>query len=137
MEPSMSKLSRAEQRFEEERDRRYSEVAEARAEALKIKEGADEQALQLARTAQEYRDQQHNGLLDQLTRERGEYVSVELYNQRHASIEAEIRLLSERVTTFIASSLGRSAGTLSTREVLFSVLGVLLIAGTIISPHIH
>jgi len=134
---AMSKLSRAEQRFEEERDRRYAEVAEARAEALKIKERADEKALDLSAEVQRYKDAKANELREQINEERGEYVTAQVYDQRHEALEAEIKLLSERVTTFIASSLGHSAGTLSVREIVFSALGALLIIGTIISPHIH
>lgn len=53
-------------RFEAERDRRYTEVANERAEALKV-----------ALTAQAEKDLAHNGILDQLKEERAKSVTYQ------------------------------------------------------------
>lgn len=63
------------ERFYDERDRRYSEVSEARAEALKIKEAGDAKALELAREIQDYKDEKANELREQISSERGIYAT--------------------------------------------------------------
>ena len=68
-------LRKADHRFDRERDRRYTEVGLARAEALKIKEAGDAKALDLAREIQAYKDERDNRLREQINQERGLYVS--------------------------------------------------------------
>jgi hypothetical protein len=65
----------ADRRFEDERDRRYSEVNIEREKALKIKETADLAALQLAREIQTYKDEKANELREQISSERGLYAT--------------------------------------------------------------
>ena len=96
-----------------ERDRRYAEVAAARAEALKIKEEADKVALELARQIQTYKDQQHNGVLETLKERDATYatkVDVESLNERR---ETAVKALSDRfdiahqpVVEFMAAQRG-------------------------------
>ena len=62
-------------RFQEERDRRYTEVNIEREKALKIKETADLAALSLAREIQDYKDEKANNLRDQIGAERGTYAT--------------------------------------------------------------
>jgi len=47
--------------------------------ALAVKQEADEKALDLARDIQTYKDETHNGLIKQLSDERGHFVSQEQY----------------------------------------------------------
>jgi vacuolar-type H+-ATPase subunit H len=68
-------LRRADHRFDRERDRRYTEVGLARAEALKIKEAGDAKALELAREIQTYKDEKANELREQINQERGLYAT--------------------------------------------------------------
>ncbi len=68
-------LRLAEERFQAERDRRYSEVKSAEAMALRIKEEADKTALGLQRDNQQYRDEKGNELRAQIERERGTYIT--------------------------------------------------------------
>jgi hypothetical protein len=56
-------------------DRRYQEVNDERAKALKIKETADEVALGLARDIQKYKDEKANELRAQIESERGTYAT--------------------------------------------------------------
>lgn len=58
-----------------ERDRRYTEVAVERAKALRIKEEADNVALELARSIQTYKDEKANELRSQIESERGGYAT--------------------------------------------------------------
>jgi preprotein translocase subunit SecF len=104
--------------------------------ALGIKDEADQRALALAIEAQRYRDEQHNKLREQIAEERGEYVSLGLYNQRHEALEHELKGLSERLTEFISAQTGRSLGTVDARAILFTLAGLLVGVGAILSPHL-
>lgn len=68
-------IRKADQKFYEERDRRYAEVNIEREKALKIKETADLAALQLAREIQTYKDEKANELREQINSERGLYTT--------------------------------------------------------------
>lgn len=68
-------LRKAEQRFEDERDRRYTEVNIEKEKALKIKETADLAALSLARESQTYKEQQNDALRDKNLSESGVYAT--------------------------------------------------------------
>ncbi len=69
IEPRLSRL----EALVDERDRRYTDVLDARAEALRISQEAGAEALRLAKAAQDYRDERDNRLREQIERERGEY----------------------------------------------------------------
>ena len=116
----MSRLSRAQERLEEERDRRYAEVAEARAEALKIKEQADEKALDLARTIQQYKDEKANQLREQIGEERSEMATK-------SELTAAIERFNEQ----------GSDRRLNAREIVIGALLVFAGLAAAISPHIH
>jgi hypothetical protein len=60
-------LEAAERRFQDERDRRYSEVGQEREKALKIKETADLAALELARESQTSKDSRADELRDRFS----------------------------------------------------------------------
>ncbi len=74
-----AELRAADARFQEERDRRYTEVALEREKALKIKETADETARILVAQNQAYRDEKANELRAQIEGERGNYLSRNEY----------------------------------------------------------
>lgn len=62
-------------RFQEERDRRYTEVNIEKEKALKIKETADLAALSLARESQTYKEQQNDALRDKNLSDSGVYAT--------------------------------------------------------------
>jgi hypothetical protein len=95
-----------------ERDRRYLEVSAEREKALKIKETADLAALQLAREIQTYKDQQHNGLLQQIDRERAKYPTKDDLLAAIEKVQAQITPLAE----YVAAQQGRSGGEADTRS---------------------
>ena len=68
-------LRNEDNRFGEERDRRYTEVADQRAAALTIKELADAKALDLAQTNQTYKDDKADKMRDQSLTQSGQYVT--------------------------------------------------------------
>jgi hypothetical protein len=71
----LAALREADLRFNEERDRRLTEVNIEREKALKIKETADLAALGLAREIQNYKDEKANQLREQISSERGLYAT--------------------------------------------------------------
>lgn len=86
-------------RFQEERDRRYSEVTAEREKALKIKEVADLAALELAREIQAYKDEKANELREQINSERGLYVTKSDLTAAVEKMEAQIAPLLDWITT--------------------------------------
>jgi len=68
-------LRAAEEKFLQERDRRYAEVKSAEEKALRVKEEADRTALGLQRENQQYKDEKANQLREQISSERGLYAS--------------------------------------------------------------
>lgn len=96
----------ADLRFEAERDRRYAEVAAARAEALKIKEEADKIALGLQRDYQTYKDERDNRLREQITSERGLYVTQNELDGAVGKLEAVLA----PIVNYVASQQGRTGG---------------------------
>lgn len=115
-------LRRAQERFENERDRRYTEIAIEREKALSIKETADLAALGLAREIQTYKDEKANDLRSQIERERGTYAT-------QSDLTAAVEKLEETlkpILGFISAQQGRSAGGQENRSLLFSVLGLVV-----------
>jgi Zn-dependent M32 family carboxypeptidase len=72
----MDAQSAAQARFEDERDRRYTEVNIEKEKALKIKETADLAALSLARESQTYKEQQNDALRDKNLQDSGIYAKT-------------------------------------------------------------
>ena len=107
-------LRKADRRFDQERDRRYAEVALARAEALRIKEAGDAKALVLAAEIQSYRDEQDNKLREQINSERGLYSTKEEMRASEDKFAALIKPLADYVTAQMgqAKGIGQSWGVL-------------------------
>jgi Flp pilus assembly protein TadB len=96
----------AEERFQAERDRRYTEVNIEREKALKIKETADLAALQLAREIQTYKDEKANELREQISSERGHYASKDDLSNVADKLEATMKPVLE----YMAGRQGREGG---------------------------
>lgn len=97
-ESADERLQQAEEKFREERDRRYTEVNIEREKALKIKETADLAALDLAREIQTYKDEKANQLREQINSERGLYATKEDLGNLGKEIAATVRPLTEFVS---------------------------------------
>jgi hypothetical protein len=100
------RLRAADSLFMEERDRRYAEVNIEKEKALKIKETADLAALQLAREIQTYKDEKANELREQISQERGLYVTRD---QLEGSIR-ELKALIAPLTEYAQGTAGRDRG---------------------------
>jgi vacuolar-type H+-ATPase subunit H len=110
----------------------FRELRDADQRALSIKEAADSAALDLAREHQVYRDEQANRLREQITEERGNYVTRADLAGAVAKIEAELK----PVLTYMVSQQGRSAGISAFQVTLIAlatlavgILGVALAMG--------
>lgn len=99
-------VQQLEERFSNERDRRYTEVNIEKEKALKIKETADLAALQLARDIQIYKDEKANELREQINSERGLYVT----KNDLAGLSDKFDVTLRPVLTYIALQQGRSGG---------------------------
>lgn len=91
-------LRDAGKRFDDERDRRYAELAIEREKALKIKETADLAALGLAREIQTYKDEKANELREQIANERGSYATKEDLVAAVLKLEAQMKPFADYVT---------------------------------------
>jgi preprotein translocase subunit SecF len=94
----MDERQAAQAALDEERDRRYAEVALEREKALKIKETADLAALQLAREIQTYKDEKANELRSQIERERGSYATKDDLANAIREVAATLKPLTEFVS---------------------------------------
>lgn len=110
-------MRQAQDKFEAERDRRYSEVNTEREKALKIKETADLAALSLAREIQDYKDEKANNLRSQIEGERGHYATKDDLNNATSKFETAIKPMAD----WISSQQGRGLGT---RELFAWAVGI-------------
>lgn len=110
------------EKLDNERDRRYAEVATEREKALKIKETADLAALGLAREIQTYKDEKANQLREQINNERGQYASK---GDLRASIE-KVEETLKPVVAFIAAAQGARTGVADSRQLITWLLGLAL-----------
>ncbi len=124
-------IHEADQKFDQERDRRYSEVNIEREKALKIKEEADKAALGLAREIQSYKDEKANQLREQITGERGSYATKEDLAAGMREISAQIAPL----TAFVSGSTGHSRGLGDGWGYLVALAGLALLAAEIFMRH--
>jgi hypothetical protein len=120
-------------RLAAERDRRYAEVDLEREKALRIKEKADETALDLARDIQVYKDEKANELREQINRERGAYATKD-----------DLRALSDKfdaahkpVVEFIAAQVGKKdqsdTARLNLSQVVAVTVAIAIILGLVLA----
>lgn len=115
-------LRSAEQRLQEERDRRYTEVSIEREKAVTIKDEADKRALGLSRDAQTYKDEKANELREQIASERGNYATKDDVMAAVQKIEAQIG----PVIAFVTRAQGAGTGASDQRNLLTWALGILV-----------
>jgi hypothetical protein len=95
----MDAQSEAQSRFEDERDRRYTEVNIEKEKALKIKETADLAALSLARESQTYKEQQNDALRDKNLQDSGVYAKNSDVAQMIGDLKKSLEPFLNYVTT--------------------------------------
>ena len=135
-------LRAADRRFNDERDRRYTEVNIEKEKALKIKETADLAALSLARESQVYKEQQNDVIRDKNLRDSGVYATNEslskVADDIRASTEASIHDLAAATSKSIADFMaelkpfmsgsirqeGQQTGSILTRGQIIAYIGL-------------
>src|SRR5580765_5218169 len=107
----LEKLRVSDERFYNERDRRYAEVNIEKEKALKIKEEADKAALGLAREIQVYKDEKANELREQINSERGLYLTREEYLTAHKSLTDKLESSLKPLQAFVTARQGAKENT--------------------------
>jgi vacuolar-type H+-ATPase subunit H len=102
-------LRQSEEKFQQERDRRYAEVKSAEEKALRVKEQADRDALGLAREIQSYKDEKANQLREQISSERGIYASK-------SDLRAEVEKLQATLAPIVAYVSTQQGGSRGMRD---------------------
>ena len=115
----------ADKELSAEKDRRYTEGNELRAMALKIKETADRDALELDRASQTYKETRNDALREQNLKETGIYATRDDLATVVARIEKTLKPLAD----YITAQKGAITGGQVTRGVVFASIAA---AGTII-----
>jgi hypothetical protein len=112
----------SEEKFQGERDRRYAEVKASEEKALKVKEQADRDALDLARQIQAYKDEKANELREQIGSERGLYATKGDLTAAVDKLEAQLG----PVLTYMAGTQGASSGMAANRNALMSIVALVV-----------
>jgi len=124
-------LRTADERFHAERDRRYTEVNIEREKALKIKEQADRDALDLARQIQSYKDEKANELREQINSERGLYASKGDLIAAIEKVEAQLKPINDYIASDRGKGLGLQAGWAILLGAVSLIIGLLGIGAVI------
>jgi hypothetical protein len=115
-------------RFDAERDRRYTEVNIEKEKALKIKETADLAALSLARESQTYKEQQNDALRDKNLAQSGIYATNESVAHAFDELNKQLKpvfefVVSQQGGSQYGNSIWQRGGTLV--AVLAGIIGVI------------
>lgn len=115
-------------RFDAERDRRYTEVNIEKEKALKIKETADLAALSLARESQTYKEQQNDALRDKNLAQSGIYATNESVAHAFDELNKQLKpvfdfVVSMQGQTVKGDSIWSRSGTLV--AVIAGIIGVI------------
>lgn len=104
-------------RFEDERDRRYTELRAVVGQQLDL----------LALGLNQLREEVQGGQL----------LSRQEYQREHQALIEKMETALEPLKTFVAAQTGRRVGSLDARTILFSIVGGLIAIAAVVSPHIH
>lgn len=125
-------LRNADLRFDSERDRRLTEVAVEREKALKIKEEADKDALELDRQIRAYKDEKQNefrGALDDLSQQMATRRELE-------DVKVQIQTALKPLVDYVSAQQGRSQGIGVSANVLVGGLYLIIaVVGLYLSTH--
>lgn len=119
-------MREVERRFQEERDRRYTEVNVEKEKALKIKETADLTALELARESQVYKDERNDAMREQNLKETGIYAT----RDDLALLEKKLVDTLQPLSDYIMAQKGGLKGSQMTKS---GIITAISITGVIIS----
>lgn len=128
-------MRKADQRFNEERDRRYTEVNVEKEKALKIKETADLTALELARESQVYKDERNDAMREQNLKETGIYATRDDLAQVFAKSEKNLALAFDEIKTALKPVIDHvaadSGGAISMNKLYAGITVIAIIIGVV------
>ena len=123
-------LRAADKELSAEKDKRYTEGNELRAMALKIKETADRDALELDRSSQAYKEARNDALREQNLKETGVYAT----RDDLASVVKEFQKTLKPVADYIAAQKGAiTGGQITMGKIFASIAATGTIIGIIVS----
>lgn len=108
-----------EERFQTERDKRYTEGNELRAMALKIKETADANALELASESQTYKEARNDAMREQNLKETGVYAT----RDDLAEVVSRFDKTIKPILDYVSAQKGVVSGTAMTKGNLYTAIG--------------
>jgi hypothetical protein len=137
LEDHLKALRKADRQFYDERDRRWVEVEVERQRALSIREDYDAG-----------RDSARDRVLDQWQADRGTLMTRIDFESQHSaltqhtdtvfeSLRNEMFTALSPINKYITEQQTRSISRLDLRTITISMIGILLVAAAVISPHIH
>jgi len=112
-------MRKADKEFQEERDRRYTEVNVEKEKALKIKETADLTALELARESQVYKDERNDAMREQNLKETGIYATRDDLAEVVKGMEKSLKPLVD----YISGQQGTVKGSQLTVKSIYAAIG--------------
>jgi len=121
----LAALREADLRFDAERDRRLTEVAQERERAIQIKQEADRTALELARQINDLHLAALNGEQARLLADRERFLSREVFDQEQKTFSA----WRDTVNSNLSLGTGRATGISATWGVL--VAGIATVAAVV------
>lgn len=128
-------MRKADQRFNEERDRRYTEVNVEKEKALKIKETADLTALELARESQVYKDERNDSMREQNLKETGIYATRDDLAVVFAKSEKNLALAFDEIKTALKPVIDHvaadSGGAISMNKLYAGITVIAVIVGVV------
>lgn len=125
-------MRRADQRFNEERDRRYTEVNVEKEKALKIKETADLTALELARESQMYKDERNDQMRETNLKETGIYATRDDLAQVFAKSEKNLTAAFDELKTALKPMLDHVAADTGSQLTIGRMIAYIVAVGVIL-----
>ena len=122
-------LRNSDQRFYDERDRRYGEVNIEREKALKIKETADAEALRLARESQAYKDQQNDALRDETLGKSGIYATNAGVSSALKELEDTFFKALKPLTDFVSQQTGAARANTASAARVYGIAAIVATFG--------
>lgn len=125
-------LRLADEKFQTERDRRYTEVGIEKEKALKIKEIADLSALELARESQVYKDERNDQMRETSLRSNGMYATRDDLAAVFAKSEKALALVIDELKAVLKPINEHIAADQGSQMTIGKMFAVVAVTGTIV-----
>lgn len=122
----------ADEKFQTERDRRYTEVGIEKEKALKIKEIADLSALELARESQMYKDERNDQMRESSLKNNGMYATRDDLMIAFSKSEKALAGVVEEMKTIFKPIQDHISADKGSQMTIGKMFAVVALTGTII-----